>query len=137
MAIVRRFWDAVENGGDLAIADALIAPSFVFYNAANPHLGQGPEAVRRWVAPYRLAFPDQRFTVEAQVADAHRLVTRWTKRATHLGPFLGRPATGRQVEYTGLYLDELRDGRLVGHWDEADILWLVQQLGFVPALGEA
>ena len=56
------------------------------------------------------------------------MATRFTVRATHAG-------TGKAVTITVIAIDQLRDGRLVGHWDEADALGMLQQIGEIPAAG--
>ena len=56
------------------------------------------------------------------------MATRFTVRGTHA-------ETGRPFTITGIAIDQLRDGRLVGHWDEADVLSMLQQIGALPASG--
>jgi predicted ester cyclase len=41
---------------------------------------------------------------------------RLTMRGTHLGTFMGVPATGRRFEILGLDMMRIRDGRIVQHW---------------------
>ena len=131
-AVVRRFIEEA-SGGNLAVVDELVAPGFVFHNPADPGVGGGPEGVRRWLAGNREAFPDFRFTIEDQIAEGAKVVTRLTGRGTHRGEAFGVPATGKPVTITAIFIDEVADGKLVGHWDEADILGVVQQLGAPPA----
>jgi predicted ester cyclase len=49
--------------------------------------------------------------------------------ATHRGPLVGIEATGRRVEFTGVFIDRLAAGRPAGHRDEVDRLGLLAQLG--------
>jgi steroid delta-isomerase-like uncharacterized protein len=134
-AVVRRFIEEASRG-NLAIVDELVAPGFVFHNPADPGVGSGPEGVRRWLGGNREAFPDFRFTIEEQIAEGAKVVTRLTGRGTHRGEAFGVPATGKTATITAIFIDEVADGKLVGHWDEADILGLLQQLGAVPAPGQ-
>jgi predicted ester cyclase len=53
---------------------------------------------------------------------------RTTTRATHRGVFQGIPATNRRVEFTGLVVYRIRDGRIVDSWGEIDFLRLIRQL---------
>jgi steroid delta-isomerase-like uncharacterized protein len=135
-AIVRRFIEEATRG-NLAIVDELVAPGFVFHNPADPDVGGGPEGMRRWLAGNSEAFPDFRFTIEDQIAEGTKVVTRLTGRGTHQGEAFGIPATGKPVTITAIFIDEVADGKLVGHWDEADILGVMQQLGAVPLPGAA
>ena len=131
-AVVRRFIEEA-SGGNLAVVDELVAPGFVFHNPADPGVGSGPDGMRRWLAGNREAFPDFRFTIEDQIAEGTKVVTRLTGRGTHQGEAFGAPATGKPVTITAIFIDEVADGKLVGHWDEADILGVMQQLGAPPA----
>jgi predicted ester cyclase len=44
-------------------------------------------------------------------------------------PDLGIEPTGRTVEFSGLFIDRLEDGRVVEMWHLMDNLTLMQQLG--------
>jgi ketosteroid isomerase-like protein len=111
--------------GDLAVIDELIAPDFVLHNPSDPAVGDGPEGYRRWLAR-RGAPGNDRITIEDQLAEGDRVATRFTVRGTHA-------ETGTPVTVAVIAIDQLRDGRLVGHRDEADILGMLQQIGAVPA----
>ena len=87
------------------------------------------EAIRR----SRTAFPDFQVRIDQQVAERDLVVTRCTARRTHLGPFLGRPATARPVEVTAIHTHRIADGKLIEHWEQFDTLGLLQQLGILPA----
>jgi predicted ester cyclase len=78
------------------------------------------------------AFPDIHFTIEDQIAEGDRVVTRWTARATHTGPFQGMPPTGRQVRMAATDVDRIANGKVVECWSQMDDLSLMQQLGVVP-----
>jgi predicted ester cyclase len=88
--------------------------------------------MKAFVAGYRRAFPDARSTVEEQVAEGDKVVTRWRARGTHrgeLGPF---PATGRAFEMEGVTIERIAGGRIVEVWVARDELGLLRQLGLVP-----
>ena len=134
-AIVRRLIEEGFNQRNLAIFDELYAPDFVY------HLGstaiQGREPYKQFTLMSFASFPDVRFTIEDQVAEADEVVTRWTWRGTHQGPFQGIPPTGKHVMVTGVGINHFAaNGKIVENWTNMDILGLLQQLGVVPALGQ-
>ena len=47
------------------------------------------------------------------------------------------PGSGQPVAFTGIQIDELAEGRLVGHRDEVDLLGLLRQYGVAPHSGPA
>ena len=79
------------------------------------------------------AFPNLNVTVEDEIAEDDKVVTRWTIRGTHQGEVeeFG-PPTGRQVEIQGITIHRIEDGKIVEEWNSWDNMSLMQQLGLVP-----
>ena len=128
--IVRRAIDEVYNQGKLDVVDDLVSPDFVFHATSGDM--HGPAGIKEYVATLRTAFPDLRITIEDQVAEGDRVVTRWSASGTHLGTFQGIPPTGKTATITGVDIDRLAGGRAVECWSNSDELGLLQQLGVVP-----
>jgi steroid delta-isomerase-like uncharacterized protein len=124
--------DGVFNQGNLDLVDELVAPDAIDHSGM-PGRPEGPEGVKWAARMFRTAFPDLRFTVEDQVAEGDRLHNRFTVSGTHQGEFMGIPATGKPVFVTGMDMIRVRDGRMVEHWVQMDMLGVMQQLGLVPA----
>jgi steroid delta-isomerase-like uncharacterized protein len=100
-----------------------------------PFPGQGPgiEGVRDVLRGMRTAFPNLHFSVEEQIAEVDKVLTRFEWTGTHQNEFLGVPATGRSVKVWGMVLDRLVDGRIKDTRIIMDIFGLMMQLG---ALGK-
>lgn len=129
-AVPRRFIEGAFNEGKLAVIDEVIAPNYVNHVAGTEIHGQ--DGMKQFVTTYRTAFPDCRYTIEDQVAEGDKVVTRWTARGTQEGELLGVPPTGKYVSLHGIVIDRLEDGKLAETWNEADMLGMLQQLGVVP-----
>lgn len=129
--LVRRTFDEVYNQGNLALVDELVAHDFVIHSPSAEI--QGPANTKQYVAMLRRAFPDLHFTIEDQLVDGDKVVTRWTARGTHRGEFQGIPPTGKQGRMTGIDIDRFAGGKVVECWTNADELGLLQQLGAMPA----
>ena len=134
-ALVRRFF-AAWNEGKLDDCYALLAPEIVDH-AVPPGFPPGLEGVKQSTALVRRAFPDGQFTIEDLIAEGEQVVARWTVRAIHSGDFFGIPPTGKQVAVAGIDIVRLTHGKAVEHWRIFDQLGLLQQLGVVPASGQA
>jgi predicted ester cyclase len=85
-------------------------------------------AVQAWVD----AFADMRITLDSLVYDKDMLAPRITIMGTHVGTFLGIPATGKRVQFIDHPHYLLRDGKVVEVWDMADSMTLLMQLGVNP-----
>src|SRR3990172_10163106 len=130
--IVRRLMEEVWNKENLAITDELFATSFVSYLPGSPD-PLNREGYKQVLTMFRTAFPDMRLTIEDQVSEGDKVVTRWTVRGTHRGDFQGIPPTQKQVTVTGMTIDCIVLGKIVENRIEFDQLGMMQQLGVVPS----
>jgi predicted ester cyclase len=135
-ALVRRFYEEVINKKKTAAIDEFIDLNQVDH-AAPPGIPGGIEGAKQTITMYLTAFPDLHFTVEEMIADQDKVVARITARGTHQGRFMSIPPTGKQVTVTAIEIIRTAGGKFVEHWLEMDTLGLLQQLGAVPAPGQA
>jgi steroid delta-isomerase-like uncharacterized protein len=123
--------DAVWSRGELSAADEVIADAYtIFHDPGDPWEGKTLDLAgyKARVEASRAPFPDQRFFVEAMLADDAQVMVTWRWRGTHRGAVAGIPATNRLIEMTGATLYPFKDGRVVGHWQVVDRLGVFQQL---------
>lgn len=123
--IVRR-WNEEFWKGNLDVSDEVLAPDCVFHGIG------GPQEIKESLSRLSRGMPDGQITVEDQIAERDKVVTRWTIHGTHLGEIWGVPPTGKQLHYTGISINRLAGGKIVEDWFEADIFGLMRQLGIVP-----
>ena len=76
----------------------------------------------------RPALPDMKVEIHDQIAEGDRVVTRKSITGTHLGSFLGVPATGRRVTISVIDIVRLRDGQYLEHWGSNNLSSVVAQL---------
>ena len=128
--VSRRFTELFSTD-DVSRADEVFAPDVVFHGLSGGDL-HGIEAVKAFIAAYRAAFPDAISTVEDQVAEGDRVVTRMTAIGTHEGDLPGAPATGNKMEMTAITIHRIEDGRLAEKWSNKDVIALLEQIGVMP-----
>jgi steroid delta-isomerase-like uncharacterized protein len=133
-ALMHRAYDAL-NQKNLAVLDEVYAPDLVVHIVSTTI--QGLEAFKQGLSLFLTAFPDARFTIEDMIAEGERVVVRYTFRGTHTGNFMGIAPTGKQVTQTGITINRFANGKAVELWGNVDDLGLLQQLGAVPAPGQA
>ena len=124
----RRFTELFSTG-DEALADEVLSPDVVFHGTVGDGELRGIDAVKAFVAGYRRAFPDARSTVEDQIAEDDKVVTRWRASGTHRGELGPIAATGREFEIDGMTIERIAAGRIVEVWVARDELGLLGQLG--------
>ena len=133
--VVRRFLEHVARG-DIDAALELLAPEALVHLAGAP----GPldrAAFAHFGRAFHAAFADEQLVIEDQVAEGNTVATRITETATHAGAFQGLPPTGKRIRITGIWIDRVADGKIVERWSEFDQLGMLQQLGALPAPGQA
>ena len=97
--------------------------------------GEFAQAAKRWVSPFRSAFPDFEMEVVDLVAEGDTVVAHFKCSGTHRGEWLGVPATGRRFEGVDeIYIFRVQDGKLVSALGVEDNLTRLRQLG-IPVGG--
>lgn len=132
----RRVLLEIWSEGRLDLVDELYGSDYVDHVSRGPEPEEvrGPAGLKAAVTTFRAAFPDLQYAIEDEMAERDLVMTRFSARGTHRGPFLGTEPTGKTVTYTGVDINRVVDGRIVESWVHYDALGLLQQLGIVPAL---
>jgi steroid delta-isomerase-like uncharacterized protein len=135
-ARIREFIERVLTGGEIdATGDYF--HSDVVEEVPFPGQGPGLQGLKETLTRIRHAFPDSQWSVEEQIAEGNKVLTRFTWSGTHQGEFLGIPATNRPVRVWGMVIDRFEDGKVKSTRILLDTLGMMQQLGIVPAPPES
>jgi steroid delta-isomerase-like uncharacterized protein len=135
-SVAGRIIEEIFNQGRVEVIDEIVTAGYVSHDPALPEPATGPEGLKQVVTGYRGAFPDLTVTIDDQIAEGDRVVTRWTARGTHEGDLWGIAATGKQGTVTGITIDRVESGKIVESWTNWDTLGLMQQIGVVPSLAQ-
>jgi predicted ester cyclase len=127
-AAARAVFD-IWSTGEVERLDQLVAPGVVHHDRYDPHGAEGLVGMKRTIEVNRHAFPDMQLTVEDQIAEGDKVVTRWCGEMTHTGELAGAAPTGRCVTITGITIDRFEDGKIVEAWRSMDTLGLLQGIG--------
>ena len=131
-AIVRRYYDEVLNGRNVAVLDEIAVEDYI-ENDPFPGMGNGREQLKLRAGALLSAFSPCTFKIEDIVAEGDRVAVRWRSRGTQSGEFMGIPPTNRSYEIAGIDFHRLADGRMAEHWHVVDQLSQLQQLGLLPS----
>ena len=116
--------------------DEFVAPNYVRHDPNTPEV-RGAEAEKQLITMVLAAFPDIHFTIENLVAGGDTVAGRYTLRGTHNGEWLGIPPTHKAVTLTVMEIYRIADGKIAEQWVILDALGMLQQLGVIPAPGQA
>jgi serine phosphatase RsbU (regulator of sigma subunit)/predicted ester cyclase len=127
-ALVRRFYEA-HLKGDLDALREMMAPDFADRSLFPGEEGSDREAYIRGVAEDRAVISVLRITIDDQIAEGDKVVTRYTERSIRRREFLGVAPTGKEVSSTGVDIHRIAGNKIVEEWSESSSVKIV-----VPAL---
>ena len=116
--IAKRALEQVCSGARLDCLAQYYSPRFVDH--VNGAEFRGHSGVRTSVQLYRKILSDLAITVEDQVIDGLRVVSRFVVSGV---------AYGRPVRFSGITMSHLDDGLIVEDWSVTDTLGMLRQLG--------
>ena len=129
--LARYYLEQIFNAQNLAAIDEFYSPELVDHS--------DPQDPRASLKVYRLkivlflgAFPDLHVEYQDFTCEADRVFSRYTLSGTHRDEFAGIAATGKWVRVSGMDMLRFREGKVVEHWTELDLLGLMRQLEVIP-----
>ena len=128
----RRLVEDIFNRGDMQAFDELFADGYVNHNMPVPGIPGTRDGFRQVVLATRQAFPDVLVHIEDPVSEGDLVVFHDTATAISLRAFLGIPPTGQKLRWTEIHFLRVREGQIVEHWSNFDLLGILRQLGAVP-----
>jgi steroid delta-isomerase-like uncharacterized protein len=134
--IVRRFYEEVMNQGNADLLDEIMVEDFIDHGEALFGSPRGRETLKQGVRGVHGILPDLSVTLHEVIAEGDMVGVRGTMSATHLGTFLGVPATGHRLSWLGIALFRLENGKIAERWFNSDSISILRQLRLAPAAAE-
>jgi len=130
-ALMLRWFEEVWNKGRADAIAEMFAEDGIAHglsdDANNPL--RGPTGFLPFHAQFRDAFPNIEVVVEDQIAERDLVATRCTVRGKHSGDGLGIAATQSLVDFTGMTITRIADGKITEAWNNFDFMKMYRQLG--------
>ena len=129
--LIRRWFEEVWNKGRAEAIEELFDENGIAHglsdDPANPI--KGPQNFRPFHALFRQAFPNIVVVVEDTIAEGDKVAARCSVHAKHEGEFLGKPATNAPVDFTGITIVRIDNGKIVEAWNNFDFMTMYKQVG--------
>ncbi len=131
--LARRAIDEVWSQGKLTVVPELYGSEFVSHQHSHPNMRdvRGIPALIAFVREIHEAFPDFHDTIDDQVAEGDKVVTRFTSTGTHRGALMGLQPTNKHATWMGIVIDRMQEGKIVEEWVSWDLFGMMQQLGAI------
>jgi steroid delta-isomerase-like uncharacterized protein len=120
---------AAESRHDYAATLATLADDIEYRIVPAGLTLHGKEGATRYYDQWWKAFPDVKIEIQRVSAAGEWVVVEAVSTATHLGPFLGIPPTGKTVRAQVCCLIRVRDGKMVEETVYYDQLERLAQIG--------
>ncbi len=128
---LHRWFEEVWNNKSEDAIDEMLAADVVGYGLSEPDGSQivGPESFKRLHRAFISAFPDIRITVEDTVTEGNKIAGRCRVTGTHDGEGVGVAPTRQNVDFTGMIIVYLKDGKMIEVWNEFNFMDMYTQVG--------
>lgn len=128
-AVVRAWFHEVWDEGDESAIDRLMARDALVHGLGDAPM-RGPEGFKPYFRTMRAALGDLEVRVVRTVVQGEMIAAHCHVVARHVGAALG-PPTNRPVDFFGITIARVVNGKLVEGWNVFDFLSMYQQLGWV------
>jgi steroid delta-isomerase-like uncharacterized protein len=131
--LVRRWFEEVWNKGRADAIEEMFDENGIAHGLADDPSKpiRGPRDFRPFHTVFREAFPNMTIVVEDMIAEADKVAARCSVRGKHEGDFMGRKATQSPVEFTGIAIVRIDNGKIVEVWNNFDFMTLHKQVGLL------
>ncbi|MCA1576916.1 MAG: ester cyclase [Acidobacteria bacterium] len=134
--ILRRWFDEVWNKGRAEAIDEMFDENGIAHGLADDPSGpiKGPSNFRPFYEVFRQAFPNLTIDIDDMVAEGDKVAARCSVRGKNEGELMGRAATQAPVEFTGMTIVRIADGKIVEAWNNFDFMTMYKQCGHLALL---
>src|SRR5512138_1534112 len=126
--LIRRWFEEVWNKGRADAIDEMFAADGVAHGLSDGEPVRGPAEFKKFHASFKGAFPNLEVRIEDIVSEGDKAAVRCKVRGKHLGDSLGFAATHSPVEFSGIAIVRVKDGKIVEAWNNFDFMRMNKQL---------
>jgi predicted SnoaL-like aldol condensation-catalyzing enzyme len=131
-SIVTEFYNDVFIRHDLSRLDGYMRDDYIQH---NPDVKQGKAGFTEFFKETFRAIPDFKYTLKKMIAEGDIVMAYSTTTGTHTGGvWLGKQATGNELNFDVVDVFRVQDGKIAEHWDVADTFKLFRQIGIIERL---
>jgi steroid delta-isomerase-like uncharacterized protein len=135
--LAHEWFEEVWNKSQINAIDRLLAEDAVAHGLVDEN-GQelrGPAGFKPFFSQFTKAFPDIHVEVADTISEGDKIAARCIVTGTHQGEMLGVSASNRPVEFTGITILRVKDGKIAEAWNNFDFQGLSKQIGALVQAG--
>ncbi|UCG54674.1 MAG: ester cyclase [Dehalococcoidia bacterium] len=128
--IIRRFIEEIENTGDVSNIREFISEDYVEVHEGERHQ-IGIQGAIDHVLGVRSVFPDLKLTIENQISEGEWVATVYSVTGTFKTEWFGMKPTGKEITFTGVNMDRVKDGMIIEHGGASNLLEPLMKAGVI------
>jgi steroid delta-isomerase-like uncharacterized protein len=118
----------VWNNGNLDELDAIMDSDYTYHSNKLPEVN-GIDGLKKVISSFRTAYPDLKLVLEDEIFSENKTAGRWHITGTNTGAG-EMPSTGKSVDFWGIAMLHVANGKLKEEWTAYDNQSLMEQLGY-------
>ena len=125
--VIKKFYRSVDEQNLEACSELFSADNKGYMGSSNKSFNF--EDIKPLIRNSYIAFPDYKHEIENIFASDDFVVAQLNYTATHQGRFMEIESTGNRIEYKGMCIFKIIDGKISELWGIDDDLAMMTQLG--------
>ena len=128
--IIRKYFKAIDEEGKTANAKILnefLAEDFIEHDPA-PGIPPTRDGWKQLFKMFAEATPGYH-VINDLIAEDDKVVAHITAYGKHVGTIFGIPATNKEFSMKGIVIWRLKNGKIIEHWAQNDMVGMMIQLG--------
>ena len=130
-ALLKKFYADVFEKGNPDAAVNYIAKDAVDHQGM-PGQKAGLEGIIEFFKLMHAAYPELKVTVDDMIAEGDKVVATMTMKGVNKGPFMGTPASNKEITMKFIDIVKFKDGKMTEHWGYGNDMEVMAQMGMVP-----
>jgi predicted ester cyclase len=127
-SFIHRWFDEVWNAQRESAVDEMFAEDGIGHGLGAEPI-RGPAEFKTFHRAFISAYPDLKVIVEDTVVEGDKIATRCRVTGSHTGHGIGVAPTNQPVEFTGMVIVRVKDGKIVEAWNEFNFMEMYKQVG--------
>lgn len=129
--LVSRFYENFYNRRNLEAIDDFFSAEYIHHTPDVMERKLDYQDYRKRELQISNAFPDLIRSIEDQVEEEDKVVTRSIMKGTHTGNMPNIPATGRTINVEYIVINRIQDEKIIEGWESYDSLGMYMQLDVI------
>lgn len=94
----------------------------------------GIDGMKEHIKATKQTYPDYRMKIIKQFCDGDYVISEFIMEGTHKGEWIGIKPTGKRLVFTGVDIDKVIDGLIVGHGGAVNTFETLFEAGMIGAI---